>query len=86
MASSLMFLQAGAVAGLTYNLLTYPVDTIKSNIQAGMPLKEALRNSFMLSKAVGYKVVMLRALFGNSSAFLAYETAQKYICRYQNTI
>jgi len=34
-ANSWIFLQAGGVAGLTYNLLTYPVDMIKSNIQAG---------------------------------------------------
>jgi|688.fasta_scaffold2509316_1 hypothetical protein len=29
------FLAAGGLAGITYHLVTYPIDTIKTNIQAG---------------------------------------------------
>jgi hypothetical protein len=33
------FLKAGAFAGIAYHLFTYPVDTLKTNIQAGTPWK-----------------------------------------------
>jgi len=38
-ATDLMFMNAGAVAGITYHLFTYPIDTIKTNIQNGLSFK-----------------------------------------------
>lgn len=78
-ANSLVFLTAGAVAGLMYSLMTYPVDMIKSNIQAGLNFHDSLRNSMMLSKVKGFKVVILRALIANACAFWTYETTQKFL-------
>lgn len=49
-AGSWVYLGAGASAGVAFHLFTYPVDTVKSNIQAGMKFKEALSNSLHLSK------------------------------------
>ena len=37
-------LTSGLAAGLAYILLTYPVDSVKSNIQAGMKLRDAVKN------------------------------------------
>lgn len=78
-ANSLIFLSAGAVAGLNYSLLTYPIDMIKSNIQAGLDFRESLSNSMMFSKAKGFKVVLVRALIANSASFWTYETMQKWL-------
>lgn len=78
-ANNLIFLTAGAVAGLTYSLLTYPVDMIKSNIQAGLDFSTSLKKSLNFSKIRGYHVVLLRALIANSSAFWTYESSQKYL-------
>lgn len=38
-ASNLVFMNAGAVAGLSYHFFTYPIDTVKTNMQAGLNLK-----------------------------------------------
>ena len=37
-------LAAGSVAGLAYIGLTYPIDSVKSNIQIGMKLSDAMKN------------------------------------------
>jgi len=45
-ATSMMFLMAGAVAGPAHSIYTYPVDSIKSNIQAGRSLLSSIRKTF----------------------------------------
>lgn len=67
------------MAGLVYHLLTYPIDTVKSNMQAGMTWKESLKNSMTLSKLAGYKVSFLWALLVNACGFWVYENAQRKI-------
>lgn len=69
----MIFLGAGAAAGVGYHLLTYPLDTIKSNIQAGMGWSESLGNSLMVSKLNGYRVVLSRAMIVNAASFCVYE-------------
>jgi hypothetical protein len=82
--STLNFLVAGGLAGMTYHLLTYPIDTVKTNIQAGLKFKEALGAALELSKLKGYKVVLLRAGLVNSSSFLVYEKAQEYVTAFKS--
>lgn len=77
-------MKAGATAGLCYHLFTYPVDTLKTNIQAGMNWKEAVRSSLMFSKLNGYKVVLVRAALVNAGSFLMYEKMQEYFRFFNN--
>lgn len=70
---------AGGLAGITYHLLTYPIDTVKTNIQNGENFKNACKAAVEYSKLKGYKVVLLRAGLVNSSSFLVYEKAQEYV-------
>ena len=42
------FIGGGATAGICYTLVTYPTDTIKSNIQMGMKFKEAVGNGLRM--------------------------------------
>jgi hypothetical protein len=76
-ADSKVFLLAGASAGVCYHCLTYPIDTVKSNIQLGMNWKEAVSNSFQRSKIAGFKVAMMWAVSVNSFGFWVYEHAQR---------
>ncbi len=73
----MIFITAGGTSGIAYHVMTYPVDTIKSNVQSGMSWKESVANSLTLSKMVGYKVALLWAVSVNSVGFLVYEHAQK---------
>lgn len=77
-AGSFVFPVAGAVAGVGYHQLTYPVGTIKSNVQAGMGWEMSLTNSLVVSKPNGYWVVLARAMGVNASRFYVYEQARKY--------
>lgn len=83
-ASNWAFLGAGGAAGVCFHLFTYPVDTVKSNMQAGLGWREAFRNSLMVSKLHGYKVVLLRAMLVNACSFWVYEQAQKYVYAFNN--
>lgn len=83
-ADSWTFLGAGAAAGVFYHLFTYPIDTVKSNMQAGLGWGEALKNSLVLSKLHGYKVVLIRAMLVNACSFWVYEQAQKYVYAFNN--
>lgn len=76
-ADSAVFLGAGATAGVYYHLLTYPIDTIKSNIQAGNNWKQAVANSLMLSKMAGFKIALMWAVLVNACGFWVYEHAQR---------
>ena len=77
-------LVAGSGAGLAYTGLTYPVDSVKSNIQAGMSFKDALRNGLQLSKMRGYGIVIPKAMIASAANFWVYQTAQKYVYFYNN--
>lgn len=83
-AGSWVYLGAGGAAGIGYHLFTYPIDTVKSNIQTGMSFKEALGNSLQLSKLQGYKPVLLRAVMVNACNFWVYEQAQQYVSFFNN--
>jgi hypothetical protein len=78
-ASTMNFMLAGGLSGITYHLLTYPIDTIKTNIQNGQSFKYAARAAVEYSKLKGYKIVLLRAALVNSCSFLVYERAQKSV-------
>lgn len=78
------FILAGALAGMTFHLLTYPIDTIKTNIQAGENLKRAVYAAFQYSKLKGYNIVLTRAAAINSSSFLVYEKSQQYFYRWNS--
>lgn len=67
-----VFLLAGATAGVCYHLLTYPIDTIKSNMQLGKSWKESVANSLQVSKMAGFKVALLWAILVNSCGFWVY--------------
>ena len=71
-AKSWMFLTAGALAGPCHSLFTYPVDSVKSNIQAGNNLRDSIKNSLKLSKMRGYKIVLSRSLLVSASSFWVY--------------
>lgn len=81
-ANSKVFLLAGGSAGVCYHCLTYPIDTVKSNIQLGMNLKDAVRNSFQRSKIAGFKVAMMWAISVNSFGFWVYEQAQRGVAHF----
>lgn len=82
-ATSFYFLIAGGLAGVTYHLLTYPIDTVKTNFQSGVGFKESVSKALEISKLKGYKVVLLRAALVNSCSFLVYEKAQEYVAAFR---
>ena len=69
-------MNAGGVAGVAYHLVTYPIDTVKTNMQTGMTFKNALQKTLDVQKLKGYKVVLLRAALVNSCSFMVYEKCQ----------
>lgn len=82
---------SGALAGATFNLLTFPVDTIKSNIQTNdilRQLKDGLNRvgyvSIIRSLGVrrlynGLSITLIRSLPANAMIFYSYEWMKKYI-------
>ena len=75
---------AGSIGGLASTIVTYPIDSVKSNIQAGMNFGEAVKNGLEWSKMKGYRVVLPRSMMASACCFWVYETAQKYVYFYNN--
>ena len=75
---------AGSIGGLFFTLMTYPIDSVKSNIQAGMKFGDAVKNGLEWSKMKGYRVVLPRSMMASACNFWVYETAQKYVYFYNN--
>lgn len=64
------FLLAGAVAGLSYTLVSYPIDIVKTNLQLNKSFKESCRAALNISKLAGYKIVLTRSIIIDSCSFL----------------
>lgn len=75
---------SGALAGATFNLLTFPVDTIKSNIQTNDVLKNHGKDSNLsylsIIKSLGIRrlysglsITLIRSLPANAMIFYSYE-------------
>ena len=79
-----VFAASGAGAGIVYHLVTYPVDTIKTNMQVGLSWKEAVSNSLTLSKLTGYKAALPRAIIVNAGGFWVYELTQRWMLSRQS--
>jgi solute carrier family 25 carnitine/acylcarnitine transporter 20/29 len=88
---------AGAVAGVNYWLLPYPLDTIKSAIQADSLVKAQRKYHSIAQCArtlyqtggirrfyVGLLPCMLRALPANAASFVAYEHTKLYLNYYDS--
>lgn len=75
---------AGGIAGVTYHILTYPIDIVKTNMQLGLNFKTSLRMALELERLKGYKVVLTRAVLVNSCSFAVYEKMQSYIKQWDN--
>ena len=63
---------AGSLAGLAYTLVSYPIDSVKSNIQAGLDLKSSLRNGLDVTKMKGYRIVVPQNTIGAALNLVTY--------------
>ncbi|CAH6719042.1 mitochondrial ornithine transporter 1 [[Candida] jaroonii] len=82
--SELNSLVSGALAGLTFNLSMFPVDTIKSNIQTNDILDHGTTNSFEIARKIGIRglysgltITLIRSLPANAMIFYSYELLKK---------
>ncbi|CAI5758624.1 unnamed protein product [Candida verbasci] len=90
---SLRLLISGAMAGLTFNLSVFPIDTIKSNIQTfdlrnhGKPKLNSWQiTKYILSKPGGFKnlynglgITLIRSIPANAIIFYSYEVLKQNI-------
>lgn len=70
------YLMAGSLAGLSYWLMAYPLDFIKTNVQSGNGstadiFKKQYRNLYK-----GFGVVAMRAIIVNGVSFATFEQAK----------
>ena len=72
-----MYLTAGGVAGFCFSFLTYPIDTFKTNLQAGDHWRQAMKKAADLRSMKGLEVATLRGVVINAAGFLMYEKVQE---------
>lgn len=65
---------AGGTAGSCSWFFTYPIDTIKTRVQGGMTLKNAIRQSSLFS---GLSYCLIRAFLCNGLSFTIYDYLNK---------
>lgn len=65
---------AGGTAGACSWLFTYPIDTIKTRVQSGMTLKNAIRQSSFFN---GLTYCLIRAFICNGLSFTLYDYLNK---------
>lgn len=71
---------SGGIAGILYQLYSYPIDTIKTNIQSGKSsFKELINNKFWrtLNFRSGLKISLIRSFVVDATNFSIYENARK---------
>lgn len=90
--NALELLASGGVGGLCYWLLTYPLDVVKSTLQAQPPdynqrqhktyistVKYLYNNGGIKRFTNGYAICCMRAVPANAVCFMLYETTAKYL-------
>lgn len=82
--SELNSLISGALAGATFNISMFPIDTIKSNIQTNDILDHGTTNSFEIARKIGIRglysgltITLIRSLPANAMIFYSYELLKK---------
>lgn len=67
---------SGAISGLIFWLIMYPIDCVKTSLQLKKTLSESLQ-ALRLTRLRGYNIVLLRSMIVNSSSFFIYEQCHK---------
>lgn len=70
---------SGGIAGIIYQLYTYPFDTVKTNIQSGKKTFKMLMHEKIWrtpNYSSGLKVSLLRSFIVDSVNFAVYENAR----------
>jgi hypothetical protein len=71
----------GSIAGVLYQLYSYPLDTIKTNIQSGKKtLDEMVKSRFwrMKSFRLGFSLAVGRAMMVDAINFTVYENCRRF--------
>lgn len=70
------YLLAGAIAGLSYWTVSYPIDVVKTKMQSGENIKDIIKN---LPKTAyrGFSVIALRAVIVNGFSFATFEQTKR---------
>ena len=77
-------LLAGGLVGLIYQVYSYPVDTIKANIQIGhKTFREMIDSKFWLNPNFknGFKASMLRSFIVDATNFAVYENVSQMLSK-----
>lgn len=75
---------SGGTAGIMYQLYSYPVDTIKTNIQSRKKtFSEMIKNKFWNTKNFrnGLKISLARSFIVDATNFTVYENARQALFR-----
>ena len=60
---------AGAIGGLTATLVSLPLDTVRTRLQAGQPIRTAIGNG---QYHAGFHFVVMKALMTNAACYFVY--------------
>lgn len=72
---------ASVMASLTYYFVSYPCDTVKSNIQSGASnLKKMMKEKFWRQKSFtsGLTITLVRGVIKDSTVFVTYENCRRF--------